>query len=102
MNFTVEQLADVLLNDVLFPLREGIFETEFSQGDFCKIQYDSHLDKRSNPLDDLYYQLERLQLSFDQAFSKQYPKVAETFQVELVYSRFGQILFYVSKKSKGW
>jgi hypothetical protein len=95
MNFTVEQLADHLLNVILFPLREGIFETEFSQGDFCKIQYDSHLD-------DLYYQLERLQLSFDQAFSKQYPKVAETFQVELVYSRFGQILFYVSKKSKGW
>lgn len=95
MNFTVEQLADHLLNVILFPLREGIFETEFSQGDFYRIQYDSHLD-------DLYYQLERLQTFFDQAFSKQYPKVADKFQIELVYSRFGQILFYISNKNSLW
>jgi hypothetical protein len=95
MSFTIEELADVLLNGILFPLREGLFETPYTHDDFYKPGKDIH----SSHLDDLYNQLERLQTLFDQALSSQYPKVAEKFQVEIVYSRFGQILFYISKKN---
>lgn len=94
MNFTVEELADVLLNDVLFPLREGIFETPYFQNNFIDMNQNAYSSQG------MYISLERLQTSFDQVFSKQYPKVSEKFQVELVYSRFGQILFYISKKSQ--
>lgn len=92
MNFTVEELADVLLNDVLFPLREGIFETPYFQNNFI------NMNQNVYGVEGMYISLERLQTKFDQVFSTQYPKVADKFQVELVYSRFGQILFYISKK----